>query len=123
MSHSVATLSNFVGVGFHAILTPKIPGGEPCAIPIFSGACWAWWPRGLFRVELDVAAQRVDLWVEHPRGHKWSCPECGQEGPLHDYAEERIWRHLDSCQFQTFLHSQPPRMNCSRHGVRQVKLP
>lgn len=80
-------------------------------------------PWSVGRVELDVAAQRVDVWVEHPRGHKWSCPECGQEGPLHDHAEERIWRHLDSCQFQTFLHSRPPRMNCPRHGVRQVKLP
>lgn len=80
-------------------------------------------PWSVERVELDVSAQRVDVWVTHPRGHKWPCPECGQEGPLHDHAEERVWRHLDSCQFQTFLHSRPPRMNCSTHGVRQVKLP
>lgn len=80
-------------------------------------------PWSVDRVELDVATQRVDVWVEHPRGHKWSCPECGQEGPLHDHGAERTWRHLDSCQFQTFLHSRPPRMNCPRHGVRQVKLP
>ncbi|MEW6501417.1 MAG: ISL3 family transposase [Thermodesulfobacteriota bacterium] len=80
-------------------------------------------PWSVERVELDIATQRVDVWVEHPKGHKWPCPECGQEGSLHDHAEERVWRHLDSCQFQTFLHSQPPRMNCSKHGVRQVKLP
>ena len=70
-------------------------------------------PWSVGRVELNVAAQRVDVcWVEHPRGYKWSCPECGQEGPLHDHGEERI-----------FLHSRPPRVNCSQHGVRQVKLP
>lgn len=80
-------------------------------------------PWSVARVELDVTGQRVDVWVEHPRGHKWPCPECGQEGPLHDHAEERIWRHLDSCQFQTFLHARPPRMNCSQHGIRQVRLP
>ena len=80
-------------------------------------------PWSLEGVELDVADQRVDVRVEHPRGHKWPCPECGQEGPLHDHAEERVWRHLDSCQFQTFLHARPPRVNCPEHGVRQVRLP
>ncbi len=80
-------------------------------------------PWSVGRVALDVATQRVDVWVEHPKGHRWSCPECGQEGSLHDHAEERVWRHLDSCQFQTFLHARPPRMNCSEHGVRQVRLP
>lgn len=80
-------------------------------------------PWSVGRVELDVAAQRVDVWVEHPKGMKWPCPECGREGALYDHAEERVWRHLDSCQFQTFLHARPPRVDCSEHGVRQVRLP
>ena len=80
-------------------------------------------PWSIGRVELDIAAQRVDVWVEHPRGRKWPCPECGKEGALHDHGEERVWRHLDSCQFQTFLHARPPRVDCSEHGVRQVRLP
>lgn len=80
-------------------------------------------PWSVERVELDVAAQRVDVWVEHPRGLKWPCPECGAEGPLHDHGEERVWRHLDSCQFQTFLHARPPRVDCVGHGARQVRLP
>lgn len=80
-------------------------------------------PWSVGRVELDIAAQRVDVWVEHPNGRKWPCPECGKEGALHDHAEERVWRHLDSCQFQTFLHASPPRVACPEHGVRQVRLP
>ncbi|MBU1613548.1 ISL3 family transposase [Patescibacteria group bacterium] len=79
-------------------------------------------PWSIGRVDLDVAAQRVDVWVEHPRKRKWACPECGKEVPLHDHAEERAWRHLDSCQFQTFLHARPPRVDCPEHGVRQAKL-
>ena len=39
---------------------------------------------------------------------------------LYDHAPERIWRHLDSCQFKTLLHARPPRINCKEHGVRQV---
>jgi transposase len=80
-------------------------------------------PWTVGRVELDVAAQRVDVWVEHPKGMKWPCPECGRAGALYDHAEERVWRHLDSCQFQTFLHASPPRVDCSEHGIRQVRLP
>jgi transposase len=80
-------------------------------------------PWAVSRVDLDVAAKRVDIWVEHPKGMKWPCPECGAMGSLHDHAAERVWRHLDSCQFQTLLHADPPRMKCPEHGVRQVRLP
>lgn len=75
------------------------------------------------KVQLDVKEQRVDVWIEHPKGLQWPCPKCGVEGTLHDHAEERVWRHLDSCQFQTFLHARPPRVVCPEHGVRQVRLP
>jgi transposase len=43
--------------------------------------------------------------------------------PVYDHALERTWRHLDSCQFKTFLHARPPRVDCTEHGVRQVHLP
>src|SRR5512139_3929097 len=80
-------------------------------------------PWSVCKVEVDIKAQRVDVWVEHPKDLKWPCPECEVEGALYDHAEERVWRHLDTCQFQTFLHARPPRVNCPEHGVRQVKLP
>lgn len=80
-------------------------------------------PWSVGSVELDVLTQKVNVWVEHPRGKKWPCPECGAEWPLYDHAEERVWRHLDSCQFQTFLHARPPRVECPEHGIRQVRLP
>jgi len=80
-------------------------------------------PWSVSKVELDIKAQRVDVWVEHPKDLKWPCPECEVEGALYDHAEERVWRHLDTCQFQTLLHARPPRVNCPEHGVRQVRLP
>lgn len=80
-------------------------------------------PWSVARVELDVSTQRVDVWVGHPSGLQWPCPECGTVASLHDHSAERVWRHLDSCQFQTFLHAEPPRVKCPEHGVRQVRLP
>ncbi|NTW70585.1 MAG: transposase family protein [Chlorobiaceae bacterium] len=80
-------------------------------------------PWSVSRIELDVATQRVDVWVEHPKGKTWPYPVCQKQETLYDHAEERVWRHLDSCQFQTFLHARPPRVNCHEHGVRQASLP
>jgi len=80
-------------------------------------------PWTVARVDLGVKEQRVDVWAEHRDGHRWACPECGTELPLYDHAKERAWRHLDTCQFLTYLHARPPRVTCPTHGVRQVRLP
>jgi transposase len=65
----------------------------------------------------------VDVWAEHAEKAAWSCPECAAPAPLYDHAAERVWRHLDSCQFRTLLHARPPRVQCPSHGVRQARLP
>ena len=80
-------------------------------------------PWSVSRVELNVARQQVDIWIEHEKGTRWSCPTCERELGLYDHAAERMWRHLDSCQFATQLHAAPPRVKCPEHGVHQVKLP
>jgi len=56
-------------------------------------------------------------------GGMWPCPICERSGSTYDHTAERAWRHLDSCQFQTFLHARPPRVRCPEHGVHQVRLP
>jgi transposase len=80
-------------------------------------------PWTVERVELDMNRQQVDVYAEHPSGTRFGCPECGQELAVYDHLGERIWRHLDSCQFLTYLHATPPRVSCPEHGVRQARLP
>src|ERR1039458_1759568 len=80
-------------------------------------------PRGVSRVDLSAEGGRIDVWVEHPRRTRFACSACEFELTVYDHAEEREWRHLDSCQFHTYLHAKPPRVACSEHGVRQVALP
>src|SRR3989304_160958 len=80
-------------------------------------------PWTVERVTLDMENQGVDVLVTHPEGIRWPCPECGAMTSLYDHAPERSWRHLDSCQFKTFLHARPPRVQCPQHGVLQVRLP
>jgi transposase len=74
-------------------------------------------------VELNISKGKVDIELEHREGIKWPCPECGNELAIYDHAEERTWRHLDTCQFKTYVHARIPRVDCDEHGVRRVKVP
>ena len=83
-------------------------------------------PLPVSSVQLDVAAQQVEITAEHPDGTRFPWPECDESAdplPCYDHAAERQWRHLDSCQFRTILKARPPRVNCPTHGVKQVSLP
>jgi transposase len=74
--------------------------------------------------KLDVAKSRLDIRVEWPKeGEPVHCPECEELCHVHDHREERTWRHLDTMQFQTFLHCKVPRADCLSHGVGTVKTP
>jgi transposase len=74
-------------------------------------------------VELKLDAGEVHVYLAHHQGIEWPCPECAAPSKLHDHQPERQWRHLDTCQYRTILHAQPPRSECPEHGVRVAKLP
>lgn len=80
-------------------------------------------PWTVAKVDLQVKDRRVDVFAEHKAGVEFACPECGRKLGVYDHAEERTWRHLDSCQFMTYLRARIPRVNCPTHGVRQVGVP
>lgn len=73
-------------------------------------------------VALDVAAKRVDIYVEYAN-RSAICPECGELAGVHDRLEERSWRHLDTMQFITEIHARTPRVSCPKHGVKVIELP
>src|ERR1700737_140044 len=75
------------------------------------------------RVELKLAGGEVPVYLEPQELGSWPCPECGVGCQLHDHQEERQWRHLDTCQYQTILHARPPRTQGGHNGVRVVKFP
>jgi len=73
-------------------------------------------------VELAIKRERIDVKVVHNEEVRWPCPECGELLSVYEHEPERVWRHLDTCQFKTYLHARIPRVNCPVHGVRQVKV-
>ena len=80
-------------------------------------------PWTVREVRLNQVEQEIEVYIEHPRATKFCCPECQTELPCHDHADERRWRHLDSCQFKTILVAAPPRVNCPEHGVKTAAVP
>jgi transposase len=70
--------------------------------------------------KLDLNRQRVDVHLEWTGPGR--CPTCNKEVPKHDH-RERIWRDLDMCGDQLFLHARVPRVDCSEHGIHSVAVP
>jgi transposase len=79
-------------------------------------------PWHVAAVRLDAAAQTVEIEMALNGDELGGCPECGRKMRGHG-SDRRKWRHLDSCQFKTFLVADVPRVNCPDHGARTVKVP
>jgi transposase len=78
-------------------------------------------PWRVEQVTLDRPAKQIEVRVGYA-DTLWGCPECQQRMHLHDY-EERRWRHLDSCQFQTIIVARVPVVRCPAHGAQTVAVP
>ena len=74
-------------------------------------------------VELKLEVGEVHVRLAHQDMIHWPCPECGAPSKLYDHLPERPWRRLDTCRHHTILHAQPPRSECSEHGVHTIRLP
>ena len=79
-------------------------------------------PWHVKRVECFQEAGRVDVWLEHEHV-MFRCPKCMCECPIQDHLPERVWRHLDTCGYQTFLHANLPRIKCATDGKRTAWIP
>jgi len=67
--------------------------------------------KGEIHIEVDYAEDGV-----HP------CPVCSKACRRRD-TRQRSWRHLDTCQFKTFVKAFIPRVQCPKHGVKQLPVP
>ena len=66
-------------------------------------------PWKVVEVMIDGEARQVRIRVECARGEVWGDPETNERAEIKDW-EERTWRHLDTCQFETIITAKVPRL-------------
>jgi transposase len=72
-------------------------------------------------VELNEADDAVTVHVAIDEDVQLACPMCGKSGPRYDKRQRR-WRHLDTCQYQTYVVAEVPRVQCEQHGCLTVEV-
>lgn len=79
-------------------------------------------PWAVTNVDLDLKNGKVEVFVSLPSGSQVHCPMCQTACTRYDKRQRR-WRHLDTCQYQTLLIADVPRVKCDEHGVHQIDVP
>jgi transposase len=72
-------------------------------------------------VELDESEDAVRVFVAVDEGEPLGCPSCGKPCPRYD-KRRRQWRHLDTCQYQTYVIAEVPRVECREHGCLMIDV-
>ncbi len=72
-------------------------------------------------VELNEETGAVNVYVAVNDGEPLRCPVCDNIAPRYD-KRARQWRHLDTCQYQTFVIADVPRVNCPEHGCLLIEV-
>jgi transposase len=80
-------------------------------------------PWRIARVDLDETDATLHVWLTHAAHVRWTCPSCEHQCVHHDRGTPRVWRHIDICQYRTFLHADVPRVTCPMHGVADLAMP
>jgi hypothetical protein len=48
-------------------------------------------PWRVTRVTVNMAAERIDVWVEEAPGTKFHCAACGEPRAVYDHTAEQVW--------------------------------
>jgi transposase len=74
------------------------------------------------RVETNHTTRVIDVFLEYTRADAPS-PDGSARCALYDRREERRWRHLDTMQYQTYLHARVPRIRLTSGEVVTISVP
>ena len=73
-------------------------------------------------VVIDGERKEVRIRVECKAGEAWADPETGERAEIKDW-QERTWRHLDTCEYQTVISARVPRVVLGSGRTMTVRVP
>jgi transposase len=80
-------------------------------------------PWSVKSVDLSLADQRVVVEVVLKQGQVWADPtDITKRAHINGWSE-RQWRHLDTCQFETFIKARVPQLKYSDGTVEELAVP
>ena len=80
-------------------------------------------PWYVVSVDISESAGSITVELGVKSGSRFTCPVCDREDcSVKDY-RQRVWRHLDTCQFRTLVSAPVPRTDCPECGVKTVTPP
>lgn len=96
-------------------------------VALFNAALGLSSPWQVTQVRFEPTEKVLHLYLDFPAGSKFACPDCGKACPVYDSEADRVWRHLNFFEHQTFLHARFPRIECKvctfKPGVKTIEAP
>ena len=74
------------------------------------------------KIEVSEKPEEIHLYIEY-QGEKYLDIETGEINPIYDFRQERVWRHLDTMQYATYLHCRIPRIKTTGGQIESVIVP
>ncbi|MBB1625962.1 MULTISPECIES: ISL3 family transposase [Achromobacter] len=78
-------------------------------------------PWRVLTITVSEALKTITVFIGPEPGSRLRCPHCRQICPGYD-SRARRWRHLDTCEYQTWIEADVPRVQCPEHGCVQVGI-
>ena len=79
-------------------------------------------PWEVVEIQFLKENQRVEVRVESQKDYQWLDPATGEITPIHDWRERR-WRHLPTCEYETWIVAKVPRVKGPDGEKRTVEVP
>lgn len=78
-------------------------------------------PWFISKVRVEEFPHKVTVEVNHKKSSQFSCKDCGKVCSVYDHQKKRSWRHLDTCNYNTYLEAYLPRIKCHDCGIKTVE--
>jgi len=79
-------------------------------------------PWRVVNVKFDEEEKRLDIYLDFPKGSKFSCTKCGEKSSVYD-TKDKEWRHLNFFEHECYLHARIARTECDKCGVHLIEVP
>jgi transposase len=79
-------------------------------------------PWRVVSIVIDGNLKEVQVRVECAAGEAWADPDTRTRALIKDW-QERTWRHLDTCEYQTVISARVPRVVLSNGQTQTVQVP